>query len=310
MRTGDVAQWKQDTVKSLIAEIKENPVVGILDFQDLPSKQLLQIKHALRGNVIIKMTRKRLLKLVLKEAKIEGLNEYLKGEPALLLTKENPFKIAKKLRDSRTTAPAKPGTVMPKDIVVLAGETTFAPGPIVGELGSMGVKAAIERGKVVIKKDSVLAKEGEKIDKKKADLMAKLGIEPMEIGLDISVAFENGMLYKSDVLGITTEQLVDDIINAASRCFKLTIGLGIPTKQNIVFLVQKGYRGAKALAKEINYLCKATAGDVLSKAEASMSELKKLVKEPEAGAPSSGAPKGKAPAEEKTEEVKEQAKPE
>lgn len=291
MKTGEVAQWKQDTVKSLVAEIKENPVVGILNFQNLPSKQLLQIKHALRGDVLIKMARKRLIKLVLKEAKIEGLNEHLKGEPALLLTKEDPFKIANKLRSSRTTAAAKPGAVMPKDIIIPAGETTFAPGPIVGELGSMGVKAAIEKGKVVIKEDSVIAKEGEKIDKKKADLMSKMGIEPIEIGLDITIAFENGLLYKSNVLGITTEQLVEDLTTAASKCFKLTIGLGLPTKQNIVFLVQKGYREAKALAKEINYLCKATAGDVLSKAEAGMSELKKLVKEPEAGAPGAGAPK-------------------
>jgi large subunit ribosomal protein L10 len=280
MKTGEVSQWKQDTVKKVVAEIKENPIVGIVNFEGLPSKQLLQIKHSLREHAIIRMARKRLIKLVLKQAGIEGLNEHLKGEPALILTKSNPFMIAKKLRESRTFAAAKPGATMPKDIIVPAGETSFAPGPIVGELGSMGVKAAIDKGKVVIKVDSVLAKEGEKIDKKKADLMSKMGIEPIEIGLDIQAAIENGLVYQSDVLGINTEQLVDDMTNAASDCFKLSIGIGFPTAQNITFLVQKSWNGAKALATEINYLCKATAGDVLAKAEAGMDELKKLVKEP------------------------------
>jgi large subunit ribosomal protein L10 len=278
MKHGEVSQWKQDTVKNLVAEIKENPIVGIVNFESLPSKQLLQVKHKLRGEAILRMTRKRLIKLALKQAGITGLDDVLKGEPALILTKKNPFIIAKKLRESRTTAAAKPGATMPKDIIVPAGETSFAPGPIVGELGSMGVKAAIESGKVIIKVDSTLAKEGEKIDKKKADLMARMGIEPMDIGLDIEAAFEDGLIYKSDVLGINTEQLVADMTNAASDCFKLSIGIGFPTAQNITFLVQKSWNGAKALAKEINYLCKATAGDVLAKAEAGMGELKKLVK--------------------------------
>jgi large subunit ribosomal protein L10 len=313
---GSVSQWKKDTVKSLVAEIKENPIVGILNFQDLPSRQLLQIKHSLRADATIRMTRKRLIKVALKEAGITGLDEHLNGEPALIMTKANPFKIANKLRSSRTTAPAKPGAIMPKDIVIPAGDTPFPPGPIVGELGSMGVKAAIDKGKVIIREDSTLAKEGEKIDKKKADLMAKMGIEPMEIGLDLAAAFENGMVYTADVLGITTDQLVEDMTNAALRTFKLTIGIGMPTAQNITFLVQKSHREAKALATEAKILCKATAGDVLAKATAEMGALKSLVKDAPAEKPAEekkeeSAPAEEAKPEEKTEEApKEEAKPE
>ena len=301
---GDIADWKLDSVKNLVAEIKENPIVGVLNFSGLPSRQLLQIKHSLREDCIIRMARKSLIKLALKEAKINGLDEYLTGEPALILTKANPFKIAGKLRKSRTTAPAKPGAIMPKDIVVPAGETTFAPGPIVGELGSMGVKAAIDKGKVVIKEDSVLAKKDEKIDKKKADLMAKMGIEPMEIGLDLAAAFENGLVYAADVLGITTEQVVSDMENAALRTFKLTIGIGFPTAQNIKFLVQKNYREAKAVAVEGKILSDLTAQDVLAKTDAEMKALKKLVKDAPAEKPT------ETPAEDAKEEKAEEKKEE
>lgn len=281
-QAGYVSPWKNESVKSMVAEIKANPIVGIVDFQNLPSPQLLKIKHSLRKDAVIRMARKRLIRLALKEAGITGLEEYLVGEPALIMTKSNPFAIAKKLRESRTSAPAKPGTVLQKEIIVPAGETSFAPGPIVGELGQIGIKAVIDRGKVIIKQDCVLVKPGEKIDKKKADIMAKLGIEPMDLGLSIAAAFENGMIYTSQVLGITTEQLVADMQNASSRCYKLTIGIGFPTKQNARFLVQKSSNGAKAIAKKINYLCKETAPDVLAKVNAEMGALKALVKVPEA----------------------------
>jgi len=94
MKTGDIAEWKVNTVECLVKEMKENPVIGVLDLQGLPSKQLLKIKHSLRKDCIIRMARKRLIKLALKKAGIEELKSLLKGEPALLLTKENPFKIA------------------------------------------------------------------------------------------------------------------------------------------------------------------------------------------------------------------------
>jgi len=61
---------------------------------------------------------------------------------------------------------------MEKEISVPAGETSFTPGPIVGELGALGIHAAIEDGKVVIKKDATITEEGETLSKEKADLLA------------------------------------------------------------------------------------------------------------------------------------------
>ena len=62
---------------------------------------------------------------------------------------------------TKTAAPAKPGDIAPEDILVKAGDTPFKPGPIVGELQKAGIPAAIEGGKIVIKKDKVLVKKGE-----------------------------------------------------------------------------------------------------------------------------------------------------
>ena len=61
---------------------------------------------------------------------------------------------------TKSTAPAKPGDIAPEDIIVKEGETPFKPGPIVGELQKAGIPAAIEGGKIVIRKDKVLVEKG------------------------------------------------------------------------------------------------------------------------------------------------------
>jgi len=291
MRKGEVAEWKKEEVKNLTKLITDNPVVAVVNLDGLPSKQLVKIKNSLRGTATIKMSRKRLIERALDNAKKPEMKEFLVGQPALLVSESNPFKLAKVLNDSKTPAAAKPGSVMPKDIVVPAGETSFMPGPIVSELGAAGVKAAIEKGKVVIKQDSVLAKAGDKVDKKTAGIMSKLGMEPLELGLGMVAALENGLVYKQEVLGITTENVLEDLQKAAAGCFNLTYNIGFPTKQNIELFVQKAFREAKALATEAKYLCKATVNEVLAKTDAEKNALKKLVKE-------------EKPAEEKKEEQK------
>ena len=317
MKQGEVADWKLKEVEEISGLMKEYPVVGVLNMSGMPSRQLVQMKKNLGEDAKIRMSRRRLILKALETAKVEGLNDQIEGMPALLLAKTEPFKLAKLLRDSKTSAPAKEGSVMPKDIVVPEGETSFAPGPIVGELQTLGVKAAIESGKVVIKQDSVLAEKDEKINKKKADVMAKLGLEPMEIGLDLLAVYENGTIYGKEALSITTEDILAQMQAAASNVFNLTYNITYPTKDNIKLFVQQAYNNVKNLAYEINYTCEATVKDLLGKANAQASALKGLVKEAPAEevkaeeAPKEEAPKEEKPAEEKKEEAPaEEPKPE
>ena len=44
------------------------------------------------------------------------------------------------LEKSKSNAPAKPGQTAPSDLVLPAGETPFTPGPMIGELGQLGIK--------------------------------------------------------------------------------------------------------------------------------------------------------------------------
>ncbi|MBW2992702.1 50S ribosomal protein L10 [Candidatus Woesearchaeota archaeon] len=278
-----VADYKKENVKEYVDLIKEYPVIGALNVEGLPTPQLQTMRASLRPDVIIKVSKRRIIKLALEDAKkevkgIEGLEQNLKGMPALIFSKENPFKLYKKLEKSKSPAPAKAGQTAPQDIIVKAGKTQFAPGPIIGELGSIGIKTGVEEGKVAIKEDSIVAKEGEKIKPKVAEILTRMNIMPMEVGLDLVAAYEKGVIYDKKVLAIDEEKFMQDLNNAAQWAFNLAVEAGFLTSETTELMVTKAFNEAKALAVEAGVISKEFIEQIISKAEAQMSTLKSELK--------------------------------
>ncbi len=264
-----VNERKKTTVKLMTEKLKEYPIIGVLNMEQLPGKNLAKMRKQLRDDVEIIMAKKRLIRIAFKDSgkkDIEKLDDYLKGMPALLFTKENPFKLFKTLKKNQSPAPIKAGQESPRDIVIPAGPTQFPPGPIIGELGQMGIKAGIENGKVAIKVDATVAKEGEVVNEAKAGLITRFGIEPMRIGLSLTAVYEDGDILTSKVLDIDEDQYIKDLQMAVGMASNLAFSLVWPTSDNINTLIQKAHYDAAGLALEAELLTDSNARDLLSKA--------------------------------------------
>ena len=127
-------------------------------------------------------------------------------------------------------------------MIIPAGSTPFAPGPILSELGGLGIKAGIEGGKVAIKAEKIVAKEGQVIDGKIAGLLAKFGIQPMEIGMNLVAVLENGIILTKDVLTIDEAKTKADIMQLAREALNLAVYTAYPAKETIQLLIAKAYR--------------------------------------------------------------------
>lgn len=276
-----VAGYKKEIVNNLINLISEYPIIGVVNMENLPAPQLQAMRARLRGKFFITMTKRRLIKLAFEQAKsktksIEKLEQYLGGMPALIFTKENPFKLSKTLQKSKSPAPAKPGQVAPRDIIVNKGPTSFAPGPIIGELAIAGIKAGVEGGKVAIKEDTVVVRSGEKIKPKVAEILIRLGIQPMEVGLDLVAVYENELIYARDVLSIDESEYTQRLTNASRWAFNLANYISYPTKETIRLLIGKAYNDAKAIGLAQNIFDKEIIEILLGRAENQMLSLKTL----------------------------------
>ena len=239
-----VADYKKEIVNKLVDLINQNPIIAIVNMENLPAPQLQNMRAQLRSNFVITMTKKRLIKLAFEKTKskkhgVEKLEAYLGGMPALIFTKENPFKLSRTLQKNKSPAPAKAGQTAPRDIVVSKGATSFAPGPIIGELALAGIKAGVEAGKVTIKEDIVVANAGDKIKPKVAEILTRLGIQPMEVGLDLVAVYENGLIYGRDVLSVDEKEYKNRLANASRWAFNLANYVSYPTKGTIKLLIGK-----------------------------------------------------------------------
>ncbi|MFH1971981.1 MAG: 50S ribosomal protein L10 [archaeon] len=274
-----VSKKKKDVVAEFKKLAKQYPVIGLVDMENLPTKQLQRMRSNLKGIVVIRMTKGRLIKVVFKELgqDVPGavdLGNKIRGMPALLFTKESPFKLFAMLKKSKSSAPAKAGQIAPNDIIVPAGKTPFAPGPVIGELGQMGIKTSIEDGKIAIKEDKLLIKEGEEIKAKQAEILTRLGIEPMEVGLNIVSILENGTLFNKSVLDIDTDAYITNLKALHTEAFNLAIKIAYPSKDTIKTLLSKAHADSTALADSQDIITNENIKRLVSKANAQAASLK------------------------------------
>lgn len=277
--TAHVAEWKFDEVKQITDIITKNKVIGIVEISGIPAPQMQQMRKSLQGVATIRSAKNNLLHRALDEAEkeikgISSLKELISGQAAIIATDINPFKLFAKVKESKTKAPAKGGEKVNQDIEIKAGDTPFKPGPIVGELQKAGIPAAIQEGKVVIKSDKILVAAGEKIKPDVAQMLTRLEIFPIEIGMGLNGVFEDGTIFKPDVLDINIGEFIGKLGQASGNAFIIALELGWTNKQTIQPLIIKAYNNAFVLAVEKGVVNKETVKNLISKANSQMLALK------------------------------------
>jgi large subunit ribosomal protein L10 len=261
-------QLKQSVVDELAEKIKKAKTIAVVNLTQLPDKQFSLIKKKLRGKALFVVAKNTLIKRAVEKAKRgQELLTHVNAPTALVFTDMNPFELVGFVRKNKGKAAAKPGQIAPFDLIVPAGETSLPPGPVLSELKSAKIQAQIQGGKVVISKDSTVAKKGEKITDLAAKALQKLGIEPFEIGMNISAALEDGTVYKQDVLEIDEEKLLADFAQAHQNALNLSVEIGYVTAQNIEILIGKAVRSAKAVALDAKMDDKSAVDKTLAREE-------------------------------------------
>src|SRR2546425_11747886 len=268
-----VAPYKQETVKALVREFERSPVIGIVNIRGIPAPQIQAMRKQLTGRAKLTVSKNNLLRIALKEAAakkagLDGLADVIPDQTAVVTAEINPFRLYKEMEATKTRAPARGGEVAPEEIWVREGDTPFKPGPIVGELQKAGVPAAIERGKVVIKKDKLLVPTGQRIPRDVAQVLARLEIFPLTVGLDLQGTYEGGMVFRRGVLAVDDAKVRADLSLAGNQALNLAIFAGYATKGTIRHLLSAAFRRALALSVESGFPTKEGLKFLLAKAQA------------------------------------------
>ncbi len=290
-----VSAVKVQEVEKIKALVKDFKVVGLAKLEKVPAKALHNLRDTLRGDVVIRMSKKKLIQKAFKESKKKNLIDLadkIFGITAMLFTNMNPIKLAQFLESKAVKGAAKPGDIAPGDIIVKAGDTKIAPGPIISELSqNLKLQTLIKNGTIHIRNDKVTHTAGQSIDAKQAQLLGRLGLEPMTIKLDFYSAWEDGEIIPTEVLHLDVNTILDNVRLAASEALNIALGLGMITSDTIKPLMAKAIRSSIALAMNLpifipemvdQYMAKATReASALNGAVFESDEQPKSEEEPE-----------------------------
>ncbi len=234
---------KEKQVREIAQKIKDARTLMVVSVKALPSKQFQEIKKSVREHAHIKVAKKNIMLRAIKLVGVEsilGLENHIKENCAFAISDVEGFELAGILLSKKTPVYAKAGQIAPLDIEVKEGPTNLVPGPAISELGALGIQISVEGGKIAIKKNKVVVKEGEAISAGVCAILQKLNMQPFTIGLEPVAVYDvrEGKIY-SDIK-----------IDSDETRKELALG------------------SAKALgfAQKIKYYCKETIGYFLAKA--------------------------------------------
>jgi len=250
-RTKKIPEKKLKEVVRLAELIKNKKTLVIVSIKNIPASQYQEIVKILRGKAIVKVPKKSIIFRALDKSDetVKKIKEHIKESSAILFSDMDAFELAAELVEKKIPAKAKPGQEAPKDIEVSAGPTELTPGPAISELGALGIKIQIEKGKINIKEPKVIAKKGEKISAGAADLMGKLDMKPFTIGFVPLAAFDigKGKLYLD--INIDKEGTIKRLKEAFSKALPFAVEIGYPSEETIKFIIGKAGVHGKALEK-------------------------------------------------------------
>ncbi|MCS7121410.1 MAG: 50S ribosomal protein L10 [Archaeoglobaceae archaeon] len=275
---GVVPKWKLESVNEIRDLIKTYPVLAIVGFRGVTATQMQKIRRFVRQFGILKVVKNSLLEKAFDSIGGEyvKLKDFIEDQTAIVLTDMNPFKLFKKLEETKEQSFLKPNQISPVDIVLQPGPTNIPPGPHMAELQAAGIPLSIDKGKVLIKSQVTLVKAGEIVKPEVARALEKLEIRPIKIGLEVRAVYD-GVILTPDYLQIDQEKTVSELQKAYTNALNLAVNTCYITRETASLILMKALTNAKNLAISAGIFERDVMPEIILKAYKEMLALASLL---------------------------------
>ena len=242
--------YKIERVAQLKEAITTHKTLLIASTNKLPSSQFHEIKKKLRGKADVCVAKKSLVVRAIDSTKndaLEPLKMHVVADIALFFSDLDPFALWGLLADNQSPAKAKAGDIAPEDIHVEPGPTDLVPGPAISELSGVGLKVAVEGGKLAIKQSATIAKQGEPIKDNVASVMAKLGIFPMKVGFEPLAAYDSNDKKVYAGIRIDKKGMLATLRESIGKGRGFAINIEYVSKDTVPYFISKAGLEEKAI---------------------------------------------------------------
>jgi large subunit ribosomal protein L10 len=251
----EVPEYKIKIVSELADKMKKSRTILIASTRGLPSSQFHEIKKNLRGKAVVRVAKKTAVLRAIDsvgKASLDKIKDNIGADIALFFSDMDPFALSGLLADNKSAARAKAGDIAPEDVNVEPGPTNLIPGPAISELSGVGLKVAVEGGKLAIKLPRTIVKAGEAIKENVASVMAKLDIKPMKVGFEPVAAYdkEDDKVYVG--IKIDKKGAYEELKEMISKALGFAVARGYVTKETVSLFIAKAGREEIAMNNLLN----------------------------------------------------------
>ena len=300
----DKSTWKANYFLKIVELFEEYPKCFIVGVDNVGSKQMQEIRQAMRGHAVILMGKNTMIRKAIrghlqKNPALDKLLPFIVQNVGFVFTKEDLSDIREKLLENKRGAPAKAGAIAPCDVKLPPQNTGMGPEKT-SFFQALQIPTKIARGTIEILNEVHLIKIGDKVGASEAALLNMLGIMPFSYGLVVLQVYDNGTIYSPEVLDLSTSELRSRFLQGVRNVASVSLAIKYPTMASVAHSVASGLQ---------NMLGIAAVTDVSFKQAETIKEfLKDPSKFAAAAAPAAAAAApAAAAAESKKEEAKEES---
>merc|ERR1712043_53356 len=248
----DKKTWKTNYFNKIVQLLDEYPKCFLVEADNVGSKQMQQIRIALRGHAVVLMGKNTMMRKAIRghlqnNPQLELLLPHIKGNIGFVFTKDDLVTIRDMVLGNKVKAPAKAGALAPLNVQIPAQNTGLGPEKT-SFFQALNIPTKITKGTIEIINDVDLIKTGDKVGMSESTLLNVLGISPFTYGLVVKKVYESGSIFDPTILDITDEDLKAHVLAGIRNIAALSLKIGYPTVASVPHSIINGMKNCMALA--------------------------------------------------------------
>merc|ERR1712080_372101 len=254
----DKTSWKAAYFTKLTTLLDEYPKCFIVGADNVGSKQMQEIRIALRGQAVVMMGKNTMMRKAIRghletNPDLERLLPHIKQNVGFVFTNKELLHVRDLLLANKVKAP-KAGANAPIDVVIPAQNTGMGPEKT-SFFQALAIPTKITKGTIEIIKDVDIIKAGDRVGMSEATLLNMLKISPFSYGLVIHKVYDSGSVFAPEILDITNEDLLAKFSAGVANVAALSLAIKYPTVASVPHSIVNGMKNLLAIAAaiEINF---------------------------------------------------------
>jgi len=248
----DRSTWKANYFTKLENLLEEYPKCFIVGADNVGSKQMQEIRIALRGKAVVLMGKNTMMRKAIrgymeKNPDLERLLPHIKMNVGFVFTKEELITVRDLLLANKKAAPAKAGAIAPVDVTIPAQNTGMGPEKT-SFFQALQIPTKITKGTIEIIQDVPIIKIGDKVGASEATLLNMLKISPFTYGLLIQKVYDNGSIFDPEILDITDDDIKQKFMAGVANVAAVCLTINYPTIASVPHSIVNGMKNLLAVA--------------------------------------------------------------